>query len=223
MKKADNITYNEIYTPMSAQTRFLLPDSTVVWLNSASTLRYPLSFTGKTREVILTGEGYFDVVKNPKKPFVVQTKKINVIAYGTSFDVMAYPDDPKVAATLVKGKIKVVKKNTGKYFDLKPSSQAVLDTVTGKMTVSKVETRFYTSWKDGKLIFKSEPMEIVVHKLERWFNCKIHIQNDQLKKYKYTGTIEMETLREVMELIKITTPIKYKYDKDTREIWIEPI
>ncbi len=217
------IAYNNIYTPMAARTRFLLPDSTLVWLNSGSSLRFPLAFTGKTREVFLQGEGYFDVAENHKKPFIIHTKKLDVTALGTSLDVMAYADDRIVSATLVHGKIKVEKRGTGRYVYLEPSMQAVMDTVTGKMKVYEVKTKYYTSWKEGTLIFRHEPMETVAHKLERWFNCTIYIKDDKLRKYKYTGTIEMETLREVLDLIKITTPMKYKYDKDTREVWLEPI
>ena len=217
------IAYNDIYTPMAARTRFLLPDSTVVWLNSGSSLRFPLAFTGKTREVFLQGEGYFDVAKNHKKPFIIHTKRMDVTALGTSLDVMAYTDDRTVMTTLVNGKVKVEKRGTGRCVYLEPSMQAVMDTVTGKMKVYEVKTKYYTSWKEGKLIFRHEPMETVAHKLERWFNCTIHIKNDKLRKYKYTGTIEMETLREVLNLIKITTPMKYKYDKDTREVWLMPM
>ena len=90
------------------------------------------------------------------------------------------------------------------------------------MVVSQVDTRFFTSWKDGKLIFRNEPLEIVAHKLERWFNCTIYIQDKGLKNFRYTGNIEMETLRELLELISITTPIKYTYKQETREIWLEP-
>ncbi len=222
-KVPTSIAYNEIYTPLAARTRFLLPDSTVVWLNAGSSLRFPLVFTGKTREVYLRGEGYFDVAKNHRKPFVIHTKRLDVTALGTSLDVMAYANDRTVRTTLIEGKVKVEKKSTGTYVFLKPSMQAVMDTVTGKLRMAEVETRYYTSWKEGKLIFRHEPMEAVAHKLERWFNCTIYIENDKLRKYKYTGTIEMETLREVLNLIQITTPMKYKYDRDTREVWLKPM
>ena len=217
------IVYNEVYTPLAAQTRFILPDSSVVWLNSGSTLRYPLLFTGKKREVYLAGEGYFEVKHNPSRPFVVKTKKMDVVAYGTSFNIMAYPDDPVVHTTLIRGSVKVIKKSTGKEICLSPSSQAVLDTVTGKMYVIRVKPRYYTSWRRGRLIFKKEPLELVAHKLERWYNCKIHIEDDQLRKYQYTGMIDMETLREVLDLMKITTPMKYRYNRKQREVWLEPI
>ena len=217
------VVYNEVYTPLAAQTRFILPDSSVVWLNSGSRLRYPLLFTGKKREIILEGEGYFQVKHDPSRPFVVRTKTMDVVAYGTCFNIMAYPDDPLIRATLIWGKVRVIKNSTGTNVFLHPSTQAVLDTVTGKMNVISVNPRFYTSWRKGELIFKKEPLELVAHKLERWFNCSIYIEDDQLRKYKYTGTIDMETLREVLDLMKITTPMKYRYNREKRQVWLEPI
>ena len=216
-----NSSFMEVYTPMAAKTKLLLPDSTIVWLNSGSTLKYPSSFTGKTREVSLKGEGYFEVSENPELPFVVKTAKIDVTALGTSFNVMAYPEDCKVKTTLVTGKVTVEKVSTGSSLYLKPSCQVVLDTNTGKMIVSQVDTRFYTSWKDGKLIFRDEPLEYVVNQLQRWFNCTIYLSNPKLKNIRYTGNIEMETLREVLELINYTTQTNYTYKEETREIWLE--
>ncbi len=217
------IAYNEIYTPLAARTRFLLPDSTVVWLNSGSSLKFPLVFNGKTREVFLSGEGYFDVAKDHEKPFIIHVKGLDITALGTSLDVMAYREDRTVKTTLVEGKVRVEKKSTGTCVYLKPSMQAIMDTVTGKLSMAEVETKYYTSWKEGILVFRHEPMESVAHKLERWFNCTIYIKSDKLRKYKYTGTIEMETLREVLNLIQITTPMKYKYDQNSRRVWLEPI
>jgi transmembrane sensor len=216
-----NMNLREVYTPMAAKTKFFLPDGTVVWLNSGSKLVYPDIFAGNTREVVLSGEGYFDVMENPEKPFVVKTDKINVTAYGTAFNVMAYPDDTEIEATLVSGSVKVEDKCTGYKYRLQPSYQFAMDSNKSNLSVSKVDTRFFTSWKDGKLIFKNEPFEMVARKLERWYNCTIYLSNPDLKDIRYTGNIEMETLRELLELISITTPIKSTYKQDTREIWLE--
>ena len=215
------INMREVYTPMAAKTKLLLPDSTVAWLNSSSKLVYPDLFTGPTREVFLSGEGYFDVAKNPENPFVVKTDKINVIAYGTSFNVMAYPDDNKIEATLVSGSVKVEVKSSGSKYQLQPSHQFAIDSNMDNMCIAKVDTRFFTSWKEGKLIFRNEPLDLVVAKLERWYNCTIYLNNPDLKDIRYTGNIEMETLRELLDLIDITTNIKSTYKQETREVWLE--
>lgn len=215
------IEYNEVATPLASRSHFVLPDSTVVWLNAGSKLRYPFKFTGKTREVSLSGEAYFQVATNKKKPFIVNTKKINITAYGTAFNVMAYSDEEMVTTTLVSGKVKVKDLRNRRQLILKPSYQVSLGEKSKKIKAYKVDTRFYTSWKDGHLIFRNEQLDIVAHKLERWFNCTIYIKDNSLKKYSYTGYIDMETLREVLDLITITTPINYTYNRKTREIWLK--
>ncbi len=220
-KTEPGIAFNKVYTPLSAKTKFVLPDSTIVWLNSGSYLKYPFVFPNKSREVYLSGEGYFEVASNEKVPFVVKTNELNITAYGTSFNVMAYSDDQTIETTLVEGRIKVEKPDTKCFVYLEPSSRSVFFKGTIKLKTGKVDTRFYTSWKDGKLIFRNEPIDEVAHKLERWFNCTIILEDGALKDYYYTGNIEMETLREVIELVRITTPIDYTYNKETREIRIK--
>jgi len=220
-KTEHSIVFNKVYTPLSAKTKFVLPDSTIVWLNSGSYLEYPSVFTNKSREVYLSGEGYFEVASNEKVPFVVKTNELNIIAYGTSFNVMAYSDDKTIETTLVDGRVKVEKPEINSFIYLEPSFQSVFSKKTGKLKTDKVDPRFYTSWKDNKLIFKNEPINKVAHKLERWFNCTIILEDGALEDYHYTGNIEMETLREVIELISITTPIDYTYNKETREIRIK--
>jgi ferric-dicitrate binding protein FerR (iron transport regulator) len=91
------------------------------------------------------------------------------------------------------------------------------------MTVLQVDTDYFTSWIDGKLVFRNAPLELVAKKLERWYNCSIHIEDTGIRESRYTGNIEMESLNEVLELIKLTTPIKSRFNSDTREIWIEPL
>jgi transmembrane sensor len=215
------IVFNEVYTPLSAKTKLVLPDGTIVWLNSGSRLKYPSDFSGKSRDVYLSGEGYFKVTSNKEVPFVVKTNELNIIAYGTSFNVMAYSDDRKIETTLVEGRIKVEESHTKSSMYLKPSDRSVFFKGDNKQKIDKVDTQFYTSWKEGKLIFRNEPIDEVIHKLDRWFNCTIILENEALKNYRYTGNIEMETLREVIDLIGITTPIKYTYNKETREIRIK--
>lgn len=220
IRTEQTISYNEVYTPLSAKTKLILPDSTVVWLNSGSRLKYPFIFQNKSREVFLSGEGYFEVASNEKIPFVVKTDELDIIAYGTSFNVMAYSDDKTIETTLVEGKVEVEETRTKCSVDLEPSCQSVFHRATGKQVTEKVDTKFYTSWKDGRLIFRDEPITDVIRKLERWFNCTIILEDNVLKDYRYTGNIEMEKLTEVVDLIGITTPVDYIYNKETREIRI---
>ena len=205
-----------VSVPYGAKTSLVLPDGTEVWLNSGSTISYPKRY-GDTRNVDLAGQAYFHVVKN-SKPFIVKTKYGGVEVTGTSFDVKAYDDD-SFETTLVEGSVKV-KNINNKFINLDPGQQAIL-TDDNKFLLKNVNTELFTSWKDGKLIFVNEPFEKVAKQLERWYNVKIELQGERLKKLGYTGTIEMETFGEVLELINTTAPITHKFDKNSRILRIK--
>ena len=200
-----------VTTPYGARTSFILPDSSEVWLNSGSIISFPRQF-GETRNIELTGQAYFQVVKDGN-PFVVKTSFGSIEVMGTTFDVKAYSNE-NFETTLVEGSV-IVKSNSNKVATLQPGQQSVI-TPSNKFSVYKVNTDLITSWKEGKLIFEKEPFAIVATALERWYNVKIELQGEKLKRLGYTGTIEMETFSEVLELIKSTTPIKFKFDKNTR-------
>lgn len=205
----------KVTTPFGARTSFKLPDGSEVWLNSGSMISFPRQYD-KLRNVELTGQAYFKVVKDGR-PFMVKTSKGNVEVMGTSFDVKAYENE-NFETTLVEGIVKV-KDNTSQMATLKPGQQSII-TPTNEFSISDVNTSLITSWRDGKLMFVKEPFQNVATELERWYNVKIELQGDRLKRLGYTGTIEMETFSEVLELINTTTPIKYKFDRNTRVLKI---
>lgn len=200
-----------ISTPFGARSNFTLPDGSDVWLNSGSALSYSKSNAGK-REVELSGQAFFNVTKKGK-PFMVRTKYGVVEVKGTSFDVKAYHDDD-FETTLVEG-IVAIHDNTRKTTTLKPGQQSIIDPFN-QVTVKEVDTDLLTSWKDGRLVFVNEPFYKVARQLERWYNVKIEIRGEKLRNLGYTGKIEMETFSEVLDLINVTTPIKYRFDKKTR-------
>ncbi|MEK7718797.1 MAG: FecR domain-containing protein [Bacteroidota bacterium] len=200
-----------ISTPYGARTSFKLPDGSEVWLNSGSTISFPIQY-GAVRDVELTGQAYFHVVKDGK-PFFVKTGLGKVEVMGTSFDVKAFTNE-NFEITLVEGSVKVSDK-TNQVAILKPGQQSII-TSSNAFTCKTVRTDLITSWKEGKLIFMKEPFANVVKELERWYNVKIELQGERLKKLCYTGTIEMESFVEVLDLINTTTPIKSSFDKSTR-------
>ena len=210
-KKLYTSVIETVTTPYGARTSFILPDSSEVWLNSGSTISFPRQF-GETRNIELTGQAYFKVVKDGKQ-FVVKTVFGSIEVMGTTFDVKAYSNE-NFETTLVEGSVNV-KSNANELATLQPGQKSVI-TPANKFSVYKVNTDLITSWKEGKLIFENEPFQNVATALERWYNVKIELQGEKLKRLGYTGTIEMETFSEVLELIKSTTPIKYKFDKNTR-------
>jgi ferric-dicitrate binding protein FerR (iron transport regulator) len=184
-------------------------------MNSGSTISFPKQY-GDIRNVELTGQAFFEVVKDGK-PFIVKTRLGAIEVMGTSFDVKAYNDET-FQTTLVEGSVKV-SNNTNQIATLKPGHQSII-TPDNEFSMKEVNTELSTSWKEGKLIFVKEPFANVAKALERWYNVKIELQGEKLKKLGYTGTIEMETFVEVLELINTTTPIKFKFDKNTRVLKI---
>ena len=211
--KIDKTSYAEIFSPMGARPHFELPDGSTGWLNSGSTLKFPVNFRGASRKILLTGEGYFDVVKNPKKPFVVMAGNIEVIALGTKFNVLNYPDDETMEITLESGRVVLnaicKNKKIVRITELKPDQQAAIQKETGKFQKRKVTARNYSAWKQGMLVFRNDPMNDVIKRLERWYNVKIILKDQEIESYRYRATFEDETLDEVFKLIKLTSPIDF--------------
>ncbi|MCK3685600.1 FecR domain-containing protein [Maribellus sp. YY47] len=208
-----------IYTPYGAKTNYTLPDGSVVWLNAGSSFSYPVQF-GKIRTVNLVGEAFFEVVKS-SKPFIVNTEYGEVKVKGTSFNVKAYTDDDNFETTLVEGVVAFSVKNSTREVTLKPGEQ-IEKTGLG-FEIKPVETKYFTSWKDGKLLFNREPFPDFIKRLERWYNVKIDFADPKLNELWYTGTIEMESISEVMELISKAAPVSYSFDNKTRIFTIKSI
>ncbi len=202
-----------IYAPLGTRVGFDLPDGSHTWLNHGSEIRYSLQPGRNTREVYLTGEAYFDVKEDPEHPFVVNTHGVNVYAVGTSFNVMAYEDDPSIEVTLVDGKVDLYGyKKDGKkerITEMIPGDHVVIDHTTRKVIRSSGETNTYIAWKQGRLILRDDPMDIIVDKLEKWYNVDIEILDPQLINYPFTGTFTDETLPQVLNLLSIAVPLEY--------------
>jgi ferric-dicitrate binding protein FerR (iron transport regulator) len=202
---------HKITTPAGTVSEIVLPDGTKVWLNSKTKLEFPLSF-GNTREVSLVGEAYFEVKKDQKHPFVVNTGTINVEVLGTAFNVTNYPDENQTEIVLASGEVQLY---SGKYQKkksvgyLSPSQRAVYDEATNEMRINTVTVEKYTAWKDGVLMFVDDPMDEVIKKLSRWFNTEFVLEGVELDDYVYRATFRDESLTQVLELLKISAPIAY--------------
>jgi transmembrane sensor len=235
-----------VYAPKGSKAITILPDGTKVWLNAGSSLIYDAGRYGKSdREVTLIGEGFFKVVSNAHKPFIVNAKNIEVRALGTEFNVKAYPEENKVETTLVTGIVKIDYKNQDYSITLKPNQQVTLYTgiakideatftdpdkidtkklgemklesspsISTKTSITDVEkTNLYTSWKDNKWIFEGEEIGKLATLLERRFNISIVFNSEELRKYRFTGTFENETVEQVMKVLKLTAPLEYEIGK----------
>ncbi|HLP72933.1 MAG TPA: FecR domain-containing protein [Bacteroidales bacterium] len=211
--------YNEVYATFGTRTALRLADSSLVWLNSGSSLRYPDKFTGSHREVSLNGEAYFEVKSNEEMPFIVRTKDIVVKATGTKFNILGFNSDQQSEVTLVTGEVSVSDIDiNGKdclISRLVPDQHMIYNKSTGVMSVYNEDTYKYISWKDGKLIFRNEPLSEVAKKISQVFNVDIEIQGNSLNDYRYRATFEDETLSDILKLLEISSPIGYREIKRT--------
>lgn len=198
-----------IISPLGQKTMVVLPDSSLVWLNSGSTLTYKGNFNLKEREVVLEGEAFFEVQKNRSKLFRVKSGILNVNVYGTSFDIKNHKNDDFQEITVSEGCVGISDKS-GEIRSLTRGEQATLDKKTNKITFSKSIPEIVSAWKNNELIFDNTPLEEVVKYLERWYGVKITLDNALVGNHKYTLKLKTESFREVLDMLKIVTPIEYE-------------
>lgn len=208
--------YTNVKSPKGAQTSLELPDGSTVWLNSGSSLKFPAKFANDLRQVELVGEAFFDIVHNPEKPLFVKAGDIQVKVHGTEFNVLAYEEDEKIGVTLKSGSISIQKEVNGKlhhFVKLKPNQHAIYSKKERTLKYSNFKTDKYSAWKEGKMIFVNDSLNVVMKQLEKKFNIETEIRNNERNKYTYTATFSDEKLEDVLRLLKIATPIKYKIEK----------
>lgn len=203
------ISLAEIQCPLGVRTRFTLPDGTTGYLNSGSSLTYQVPFND-TRQVSLIGEAYFDVTKQHNTPFIVQTNNLNIKVLGTSFNVIAYLDEPSEEVILQTGKLEVLSKSGNQICQLNPDQKVLLKSENNSTTKSDVIASQYTSWKEGRLIFRNEDMGQVARRLSRWYNAEIIITDSLLLSYTFYATFQDEQLDEVLKMLTITSPISWQ-------------
>lgn len=210
------IRYNTLIVGRGEEYQLALADGTKVWLNSESSLKYPVQFTGMNRQVELNGEAYFEVAHNVKKPFLVNTHEMNIEVLGTSFNVSAYADDETVHATLVEGKVKV-HNNMGELKEkiLVPNQQFVFNKEYNRVVVNHVNARFYSAWKDGSFTFDDEPLTTIMRKLERWYDINVFYQGQSVQNIRFSGKLpRFNTCNDVLEVIRKTTHIDFDIQED---------
>ncbi len=207
----------EVRTNPGVVSRFELPDGTKVWLNAGSTLNYPQKFRAENRQVELTGQGYFEVTKNPEKPFIVKVNPAySVEVLGATFNVSAYRDDETIGTTLVEGSVKLnIGQKNGKVISqlLKPDEKAEFMKSTCKLNISSVNTDYDTAWINGEIIFRNHSMRQVLKMLGRHYNVKFDVKDDEVLNSIITARFKDEQLPQVMEYLKLASGISYKIKK----------
>jgi ferric-dicitrate binding protein FerR (iron transport regulator) len=199
----------------------ILPDGTKVVLNAQSSLRFPSTFSDATREVILTGEAFFDVAEDKNHPFIVKTQGINIVVLGTAFNLKSYEGDPTIETTLIRGKV-VIENNRGvsrKKVELKPNQKAVFSLDTENITLVNVSRGETAPWNKASLEFEQEELFNVIKSLERWYGVTIHMQDNTNMSCRLTARIDKESLNETMDVLKSLTGIHYSIVE--KEVFIE--
>jgi ferric-dicitrate binding protein FerR (iron transport regulator) len=216
------------------RSKVVLPDGTTVILNKDSKIDYSKGFNGKERKVILSGEAYFDVAHNPAKPFIVHTSTADIRVYGTQFNVKNYEEETW-ETTLLSGKVEVLVNNAAKEkFILKPSQKLSIgnpDLKTKERSSKRNEENMVisqyttlesqiaeTSWTEDKMIFVDKPLHEIASELERQFHIKVSFHSEETKMYRYTGVFSNQSLTEVLQILDISRPIKYRVENNKLQI-----
>ena len=204
----------EQYTQVSDVDMITLPDGTVVYTNSQTILLYPSKFTGDTRSVYLAGEAMFKVAKDKKHPFIVKTSDINITALGTEFNVLAYPEDSVVYATLLEGSIRIDKPGTDLNTVLSPNDQLTYYRNGQEPKLTTVDSDVITSWIDGEITIQNKRLVEIFHSLERHYGVKFNYDSEIVNdKYKYTFKFKRDTpFSDVAKIIKAVSNINYEIE-----------
>lgn len=204
----DQIAYLEASSAPGIVTRIQLPDSSSVWLNAGSTLRYPSRFEKDNRTVHLTGEGYFEVQSDKAHPFYVALQEgIQVKAHGTKFNISAYEDDLLMETSLETGLVDVI--SGSRSIALKPDQQVVFDKKENKFSIRTVNIDEKTAWKTGRLVFRNATLDEVVKQLSRRFNIDITLHKESKKEYRFRATFSTENITQILNYLRLAAPIQW--------------
>ncbi|MDD3319843.1 MAG: FecR family protein [Paludibacter sp.] len=215
---ADNTFCYQTFSPVGSQTKIILPDGTVVWLNSGSSLKYNRSFGKENREVALSGEGYFEVSKDKKKQFIVHTGMLDVNDIGTVFNVKAYKDEKEIIVNLIEGAVNISLPDTKKSVPLlmKPNEKSVFNKLTKRIELFETDASRSALWTTGRLCFVDATIEQISKDLERKYNVKIKIANEKIKKELFSGSLNLNlSLKEVLSYIDVDKKFKINQVGDT--------
>ncbi len=211
---------NIIDVPRKAESSLTLADGTKVWINSATKMMYPTSFTGDTREVkILYGEAYFEVAHNPEKPFIVFTNKgASIKVLGTSFNVKAYEEDHRIETTLLEGKVSVYNNSPAgvKMAELEPGEQAIILEGEKDIQVRNVDAELYASWKDGVFAFENLNLEEIMKVFGRWYDLEVFYEFEELKQLEFTGSLlRYKDINPHLKIISKSTSVNFKLSENS--------
>lgn len=202
-----------VLADMGEKASLTLPEGSKVAINSGSKITYFNDYNQKTRDIVLDGEGFFDVKYDPKKPFIVQCKDIKIKVLGTSFGIKGYEDEDNIAIVLNSGKIQLV--TPKEEIEMKPNERVVYNRVTQVASLEIVNADDYTDWRQNRLRFDNESLEGIVKTISRMHNIDIVFKDPDLEKQKFTGTIDNTNIESILNAISLTSPVDYKIKDGT--------
>jgi transmembrane sensor len=204
---------NTISTPRGGQYQLVLPDGTKVWLNATSALQFPVAFTGNTRTVELTGEAYFEVAKNPARPFIVKVKAVEVKVLGTHFNINAYDNEPEMKTTLLEGSVNVSIRQTAdgrrQTAILKPGEQVSVSQTSQLSQPIPVQTEEVVSWTNGKFHFNNADIKVIMRQIARWYDVDVEYQNISSETQLGGIVSRKEDLRQLLNYFEIAGKVRF--------------
>ncbi|MCL3780654.1 FecR family protein [Prolixibacteraceae bacterium JC049] len=206
------VVWQTVENTQGMRTSMLLPDSTRVWLNAGSSIKYPVQFSKNIRKVKVQGEAFFDVKHAADHPFVVGLKHLRVRVLGTRFNVQNYSDEDEIAVTLEQGSVELLTngKSARAITRMKPNHHAIFNKKERKLSLTSQNIAKYISWIDGILYFEEDNMPLVVKKLQRRFNVNIKWNPKEWEDFSLNGSFKDESLTQVLDLLKYTDGLDYK-------------
>ncbi|WP_075559705.1 FecR family protein [Parabacteroides timonensis] len=217
-----DVSLIEHFVPAGKREQIILPDSSRVWLNSGSVLIYPSTFIGQTRDVYLSGEGYFEVEKNVEQPFIVKARTLNVEVLGTRFNILAYPEVKQIATTLEEGSVRVcLQDNDKQVYHLVPDEQLVYNIDSGIADIKQVVSADYSDWREGGLFFDNYSFSDIIRILQRTYGVNVHLQTSIYNNNKITVHFNKdESLENIFMLLKELIP-GLEYQIDNKDIFLK--
>ena len=195
--------FNEIITANGMEYMMTLSDGSRIFLNAGSKLRFPVKFTGKQRAIEFEGEGYFEVSRDPARPFIVRTGGMEVTVLGTAFNLRAYGDEATIATTLVEGRVQV--SNGEQSYRIAPGEQSVYERETRAITTRQVDVTLYTAWHRNEIKFKDMPLEDVMRDLARWYDIRYEFLDEASKRIEFGGCFDrFEDIGPILDMLRRT-------------------
>jgi len=206
--QVNEVLYNTVVTPRGGQYRLILPDGSRIWLNAVSSIRFPTAFTGKERTIEITGEAYFEIAKDPSRPFKVLVRPVSgngameIAVLGTHFNINAYQDEPAIKTTLLEGSVKVT--NGTNHTVIKPGQQTQLNGNGVIKVIQDADVAEAVAWKDGRFEFNDTDLKTIMRQVMRWYDVDVEYQNNMPDRYFTADISRNKTLSGVLTILKLS-------------------